>query len=277
MAKVGRKFVKTGTGSDDINLSVLPDAPDGSRIAVTNGTQTFAGTKTFAGLKSTATPSEATDVMTKGATETAINEALQGLSWRDPVDAIAIDADTLTPAANMRILVYGGAPEAGDAFEGHENDIAVRNGANDAWSFETASEGWALFDKDTSAQFAFNGLTWVSIGSTTSVPDATSVVKGKASFGGEFAVVAGHVTLQRRQVMESFTPASGVAYVDVSKEIVPALKEETLLMVAGAPVCVYGVDFEVTGTSRVSWSGLAMDDLIDETDDVAVIYWTNEA
>ena len=277
MAKVGRKIVKTGTGNDDINLSVLPDAPDGSRIAVTNGAQTFTGTKTFAGLKSTATPSADTDVMTKGATETAINEALQGLSWRDPVDAIAIDADTLTPAANMRILIYGGAPEAGDAFEGRENDIAVRNGANDAWSFETPSEGWALFDKDTSAQFAFNGSTWVSIGSTTAVPDATDSVKGKASFGAEFAVVAGHVTLAQRQVMEAFTPTVGVAYVDVAKEIVTALKEETQLLVAGAPVCVYGVDFEVTGTNRVSWSGLGMEGIIDETDDVSVIYWTNEA
>ena len=287
MAKAGRKFIKLGTGSDDVNLKHLPDAPDGSRKAITTGAQTFTGAKTFAAAKVSAVPVNAEDVTNKAFVEAAINAALAGLLWREPVAELCIDADTLTPSEGMRILVLdpllaGAVPAEGDAFYGQAGKIAVYDAATPEWTFVDPVAGWALNSIADATQFTYTASDgWIVLGTTADIPDATSSVKGKVSIGSGLGVSSGNVFLKRRQVTEIFTPTNGVEYVEVANVIVNSLKEETIMIVAGAPGCVYGVDFTVLNDGsddlkRISWAGLGMTGLLDNTDSVSVTYWTDE-
>lgn len=288
MAKAGRKFIKLGTSPDDLNLQALPDAPDGSRIAVTTGVQSFTGEKTFAAAKVTGTPLAATDVTNKAFVEAAINAALAGLLWREPVARLSIDADELTPTDGMRILVLdpllqGAEPAEGDAFYGEAGSIAVYDEGTTSWDFIDPVAGWALNSINEATQFTYSATEgWLVLGTTADIPDATDSVKGKVSIGDGLGVSSGNVYLKRHQVTETFTPTNGVEYVEVSKTIVASLKEETLMIAAGAPGCVYGVDFVVINDGsdalkRISWDGYGMDGLLDNTDAVSVTYWTDEA
>lgn len=287
MAKAGRKFIKLGTGSDDVNLQHLPDAPDGSRKAITTGAQTFTGAKTFAAAKVSAVPVNAEDVTNKAFVEAAINAALAGLLWREPVSRLSIDADELTPSDGMRILVLdpllaGAVPAEGDAFYGQAGKIAVYDAATPEWTFVDPVAGWALNSIADATQFTYTASEgWIVLGTTADIPDATSSVKGKVSIGSGLGVSSGNVFLKRRQVTEIFNPTNGVEYVEVANVIVDSLKEETIMIVAGAPGCVYGVDFTVLNDGsddlkRISWAGLGMTGLLDNTDSVSVTYWTDE-
>lgn len=287
MARIGRKFIKAGTSPDEINLQYLPDAPDGSRKAVTSGAQSFSGVKTFVAAKVTSAPLAAEDVTNKAFVEAAISAALAGLLWREPVSRLSIDADELTPSDGMRILVLdpllaGAVPAEGDAFYGQAGTVAVYDGTEEEWGFLPPSVGWALNSINDAVQFTYNAdEEWIVLGTTADVPDATRGTKGKVSVGDGLKVESGVIRLGRHQVTEVITPTTGVNYVEVTKEIVASMKEETLLVVAGAPGCVYGVDFSVVNNAgdflkRISWVGLGMADLLDDTDAVSVTYWTDE-
>ena len=285
MGKLAQRFIKLDTTSDGVNIAIVPDAADGSRVALTNAAQTVAGEKTFSTVpKVTGTPSDDTHVVSKAFMTAAINAALTGLAWQAPVSELCIDADTLTPAAGMRILVLdpaleGAIPAAGDAFEGQANKIAVRNPGNTEWAFTDPVAGMALLNVADSTQYTYT-TAWIILGTTADIPDATTSTKGKVQVGEGLAVTAGVISLKRRQVTEVFTPTDGVEYVEVANTIITALKEETIMVVAGAPGCVYGVDFTVIndGSSllkRISWADLGMDGLITSSDSVAVTYWTD--
>ncbi len=287
MARIGRKFIKAGTSPDEINLQYLPDAPDGSRKAVTSGAQSFSGVKTFVAAKVTSAPLAAEDVTNKAFVEAAISAALAGLLWREPVSRLSIDADELTPSDGMRILVLdpllaGAVPAEGDAFYGQAGKIAVYDATTPEWTFVDPVAGWALNSIADATQFTYTASDgWIVLGTTADIPDATSSVKGKVSIGSGLGVSSGNVFLKRRQVTEIFTPTNGVEYVEVANVIVDSLKEETIMIVAGAPGCVYGVDFTVVNNGsdalkRISWAGLGMTGLLDNTDAVSITYWTDE-
>ena len=288
MAKAGGKFIKLGTGADELNMQYLPDAPDSSRVAVTQAAQTFTGEKTFAAAKVSAVPVNAEDVTNKAFVEAAINAALAGLLWREPVAELCIDADTLTPSEGMRILVLdpllaGAVPAEGDAFYGQAGKIAVYDAATPEWTFVDPVAGWALNSIADATQFTYSATEgWIVLGTTADIPDATDTVKGKVSVGAGLGVSSGNVYLKRHQETEVLTPTTGVDYVEVAKVIITALKEETIMIVAGAPGCVYGVDFTVVNDGsddlkRISWAGLGMAGLLDNTDSVSITYWTDEA
>jgi hypothetical protein len=187
----------------------------------------------------------------------------------------------------MRILVLdpllaGAVPAEGDAFYGQAGKIAVYDATTPEWTFVDPVAGWALNSIADATQFTYTASDgWIVLGTTADIPDATSSVKGKVSVGDGLKVESGVIRLGRHQVTEVITPTTGVNYVEVTKEIVASLKEETLLVVAGAPGCVYGVDFSVVNNAgdvlkRISWVGLGMADLLDDTDAVSVTYWTDE-
>ena len=50
MGKLAQRFIKLDTTSDGVNIAIVPDAADGSRVALTNAAQTVAGEKTFSTL-----------------------------------------------------------------------------------------------------------------------------------------------------------------------------------------------------------------------------------
>ena len=291
MVMIGKRFLKTGTGSDDVNLSAIPNAPDNSRAALTNAAQTIAGAKTFSSVpKTSGTPSANDDLATIAYLVDAINAALVGLSWKSAVTALCIDADTLTPTAGMRILVVdptlvsGGAaiPAAGDAFEGQANKIAVRNSGNTEWSFLAPSAGDAVNCLTDNYQYQYNSdSAWVVLGATSDIPDATTSAKGKVQIGAGLKVVDGVVSIARHQVKEVLTPVTGQNYLDVAKNIVADLKEETELIIDGAPAMVYGVAYQVIvdgadALKRVSWAGLGLADLLTSSDQVSIKYWTDD-
>jgi hypothetical protein len=137
----------------------------------------------------------------------------------------------------------------------------------------------ALLNVDDSTQYTYT-TAWIILGTTADIPDATTSTKGKVQVGEGLGITAGVISLKRHQVTEVFTPTDGVEYVEVANAIITALKEETIMVVAGAPGCVYGVDFTVIndGSSllkRISWADLGMDGLITSSDSVAVTYWTD--
>ena len=291
MVMIGRRFLKAGTGSDDVILSAIPNAPDSSRVALTNAAQTVAGLKTFSSVpKTSGTPSANDDLATVAFLMNAINAALVGLSWQSAVTALCIDADTLTPTAGMRILVVdptlaaGGValPAVGDAFEGQGNKIAVRNSGNTEWSFLTPSAGWAVNSLSDNYQYQFNSDSeWVVLGATSDIPDATTSSKGKVQIGAGLKVVDGVISIARHQVKEVLTPVTGQNYLDVAKNIVSDLKEETELIIDGAPAMVYGVAYQVIvdgadALKRVSWAGLGLADLLTSSDQVSIKYWTDD-
>lgn len=140
---------------------------------------------------------------------------------------------------------------------------------------------------------------------TTSVANATSAaiankltvartitlsgnITGSATFDGNSDITITttlepsiNIYLQRHQETEIFTPTNDIDYIDVSKKIVDTMKEETSMIVAGAPGCVYSIDFIVINDDlgdlkRISWSGLGMDGLLDNTDSLSITYWTDD-
>ena len=63
------------------------------------------------------------------------------------------------PADGDRYIVAGGAS---GAWSGHEDEIAVRQGA--AWIFHAPREGWRCWVEDEDAVLIFDGSAWVDLG-----------------------------------------------------------------------------------------------------------------
>jgi DNA-binding beta-propeller fold protein YncE len=91
------------------------------------------------------------------------------------------------------------------------------------------------------------------------------------------------------QQVESSTPATGqykpeplyvITASDITNKYIllaeaPTDRELTTFVIFGGPPQAYGVDFIVTlddGGKRLSWDGLGLDSIIEENDQVSVIY-----
>lgn len=115
--------------------------------------------------------------------EEAVSNAVDGLSWRRPVDTVADTAPTV-PIEGMRYI--------------NTTDNKIYTYTNEAWDVGVSPEiNWAVFVKDTDEEYTYDGDTeeWV-MKSSGSLPDATSEVKGKVVIGQNIDVSNGSISVK---------------------------------------------------------------------------------
>ena len=91
------------------------------------------------------------DIWSANKTQTEIDNAISGLSWRMPVTEIAL-APPASPSEGDRVLITGGTA-TGD-FAGEEEKIAVYNGTS--WDFVTPEANWAVMNSDNDAGYTYS-------------------------------------------------------------------------------------------------------------------------
>jgi hypothetical protein len=152
-------------------------------------------------------------------------------------DRIKLECTTLD-GSRVLVVAVGFAIQKAGAFE--YTDLA---------SFPTPS-GSGNFAWDTASQIMYydepSSATWVQI-------------TGSGASGSYFPedvkpLSAGEITAKAITLLQAPTSAS-----------------KTRLFVEGAPTQVYGVDFTVSGTT-LSWSGLGLDGVLVENDNIFVTY-----
>ena len=96
------------------------------------------------------------------ATKYYVDQFIQGLVWKDPVESIEV-ASPASPADRARYIVDEGA--VGD-FIGHSDDIAVWHDDTGEWVFYTPEDGWACYSKlhDEVYVYSADSGTWTNIG-----------------------------------------------------------------------------------------------------------------
>lgn len=78
---------------------------------------------------------------------------LEYFSWQQPVLDKDLNSAPLSPTKGDRYIVATGV-STGDAWYGHEKDIAWYNGS--IWQFDTPSEGWQVYVEDESNYYIFD-------------------------------------------------------------------------------------------------------------------------
>jgi hypothetical protein len=123
-----------------------------------NGLNSIAGNWTFTNnITVPATPVNSTHAASKQYVDLAV---LLSQLYQLPVISRTTDAGDITPVSGARYIVPIGA--TGD-FVGEDNNIAVRNEANDGWDFSEPLTGWTLIVTDESKLYNWNGTAWIDI------------------------------------------------------------------------------------------------------------------
>jgi len=162
-------LIKTDANGQGVDSGIAA-----GNILLRDGTLDMQGALNMASHKITnLTPgTDANDAATKG----QLDAAISGLSWKDPVDEAEVNSASLTGSvvAGYRVLING---VGAGAFETHDNDIAVRNQANDGWDFVDAVSAWALFDEEGDQGFTFTGTAWVQFTGTGMIAAGDALAK----------------------------------------------------------------------------------------------------
>ena len=88
MNKIDSRFIALGMGEKDLNLGVLTDGTN--RKALTTTDQTIDGVKTFTNTPRTlGSVTNALELVNKVYVDTAVQNALQGIVWKNPVEVIS--------------------------------------------------------------------------------------------------------------------------------------------------------------------------------------------
>ena len=130
------------------NIASKPTTISGYGITdgvTTAGNQTIAGIKTFSSPIVGAEPTLSTHLTTKNYVDTLVT---QGVTWKAPV------ASGSTPAGTY------GACDAG-------------------------KQSWTTYSKTDDIIYMCNGTAWISIGSSATVPNATTTSAGKIQLAGD--------------------------------------------------------------------------------------------
>ncbi|MFA7020361.1 MAG: DUF2793 domain-containing protein, partial [Bacilli bacterium] len=96
------------------------------------------------------------------ATKFYVDQYIQGLVWKDPVESIEV-ASPVSPADRARYIVDEGA--VGD-WIGHSGEIAVWIDEDGDWLYFTPESGWACFSKLHGEVYVYNADSgiWTNIG-----------------------------------------------------------------------------------------------------------------
>jgi len=124
---------------------------DHTQYILSNGTRAFTGT--VEGI----TPTSTAHLVTKGYVDTLF----AGIAWLDPVLDNDLSGPPGSPVTGARYIVN---PTGSGAWLDHNNDIAEYNGAT--WDFTDPASGNAVLVTDESAQFSWNGTSWIQISTT---------------------------------------------------------------------------------------------------------------
>jgi len=182
MSRTDKRFIKFGTGTNEVNIDVVPDGT--TRMALTNAEQTISGVKTFSDLPvAAADPTIDSHLTNRAWVLTQLENKVHGLTWRAPVDGMGA-TNPETPTVGQRFInttdnkVY----ECVEAGTWNTGDTPAAN-----WTMFLKSEDRAYtFDSDTS--------TWIAI-SASILADATKSSKGKVQVGDGIAVASGIISL----------------------------------------------------------------------------------
>ena len=116
-----------------------------------------------------------------GAIDAAVTSAVDGLSWRPPVDTVT-SVEPPAPVEGMRYL--------------NPVDGRIYTFKASTWTGVMPQANWAVYVKDTDEEFTYNSDTgeWV-MKSAGAIPDATTEVKGKVVIGSNINVVNGRISV----------------------------------------------------------------------------------
>ena len=182
MSRIDKRFIKFGTGTNEVNIDVVPDGT--TRMALTNDVQTIAGVKTFSSLPvASAEPTLDGQLTNRAWVLAQLESKVHGLTWRAPVDGMgATNPDTPTVGQRFINTTDNKVYECVEAGVWNAGDAPAAN-----WTMLLKSEDRAYtFDADTSA--------WVAI-SASILADATKSSKGKVQVGDGIAVASGIISL----------------------------------------------------------------------------------
>lgn len=179
MSKLDRRFIALGSGAHDVNLEYVPNGS--TRQALTTGTQAISGEKTFAiAPRTTGEITEASQLTTKAYVDNAVENALEGMIWKAPVDYVG---ETLPEGTEgMRAILTT------------DNKIYT---FTDAWDAGVApSDNWTVICTPTNEEWMYDDDTsaWVNRLSAT-VPVATTAVAGKVQISDGIAVTTGVISV----------------------------------------------------------------------------------
>ena len=145
------------------NLSSKPTTISGYGITdavTTAGNQTIGGVKTFSSPIIGSEPTLSTHLATKNYVDTLVT---QGVTWKGPVES--------------------------------GNTIVGTWGACDA-----AKQSWTTYNKNDDIIYICDGANWLSIGSSASIPYATTTTPGKVQLAGDIGGTWNNVTINANAI-----------------------------------------------------------------------------
>ena len=160
------------------NLSSKPTTIAGYGITdgvTTSGNQTIAGTKTFSSPVVGAEPTASSHLTTKNYVDTLVT---QGVTWKGPVES--------------------------------GNSVVGTWGACDA-----AKQSWTTYNKNDDIIYICDGSSWISIGSSASVPYATTGSAGKIQIAGDIQGTWNNITIKNDAITSAKIAANTIVAADI--------------------------------------------------------------
>jgi len=222
----------TGLNASNLSTGTVPDARLSGNVVLTSGNQTIAGTKTFSstiagsvsGNAGTATTlqtartiagvsfngsaniaipfaniaSKPTTISGYGITDavtTAGNQTIGGVkTFSSPIIGSEPTLSTHLATKNyVDTLVTQGVTWKGPVESG--NTIVGTWGACDA-----GKQSWTTYNKNDDIIYICDGANWLSIGSSASIPYATTTTPGKVQLAGDIGGTWNNVTINANAI-----------------------------------------------------------------------------
>jgi len=161
------------------NLTSKPTTVAGYGITdavTTAGNQTIAGTKTFSSPVVGATPTAANHLTTKQYVDDLVT---QGVTWKGPV-----------ATGNTIVGTWGAC--------------------------DVSKQSWTTYNKNDDIIYICDGSNWISIGSSASIPYATTTTAGKLQLAGDIGGTWNNVTINNDAITSAKIAANTIVAADIA-------------------------------------------------------------
>jgi len=196
MHKLDRRFIALGLGEKDLNLEVLPDGI--TRKALTTELQEIDGLKVFNTTPQTVgSVNNNVDLVNKVYVDVAIQNALQGIKWRNPVEVVSAEFPTTNLYDGYRFInitdnkIYTYSNIWDDGVLPEKNWTVICSSTDEQWTFDDDTDSWI-------------------VSHSSGVPLATKDSSGKIQVGDGLLVSTGIVSLalssESGLILEGTTP-----------------------------------------------------------------------